>query len=86
MKLFLVTLNTAVVGIDTPAFSDVIGVFNSKEKAERARDSFAMKLATDDMPVNDCQDEFESWQDAVTIDELRMNETYFDKQLEFEVY
>ncbi|WP_461242962.1 hypothetical protein [Secundilactobacillus muriivasis] len=86
MKLFLVTMNTAVTGIDNPAYSDLIGVFNSMEKAERARDAFAMKAATAITSADDCQDEYEGFQESITIDELRMNETYFDKQLEFEVY
>ncbi|GAA3601511.1 hypothetical protein GCM10022296_01160 [Secundilactobacillus similis DSM 23365 = JCM 2765] len=86
MKLFLATMNVSIRWIDKPSASALIGIFNSREKAERARDAFAMKWARDDVPTGDCTEEYEGYQDSVTIDEVRMNETYFDRELTFEVY
>lgn len=80
MILYLVTSNY-VVG-DSASFY-TIGIYNSREKAERACDAYATNGANH-MPDVPFTEDFESVRATMHIDSLTMNETYFDRELSYD--
>lgn len=80
MILYLVTSNY-VVG-DSASFY-TIGIYNSREKAERARDAYATYSANEMLDVPFLEG-FKSVKEAMHIDSFTMNETQFDRELSYD--
>ncbi|EPI25476.1 hypothetical protein [Enterococcus faecium] len=92
MKLYLLTSNTHMESVDEFPNFEIIGVFDSLEKVQEVKQSYALELTSSilDIPISEKdyllkQDEYKATADILFIDEVELNREYRNKKLEYEL-
>ncbi|MGM0333686.1 DUF7336 domain-containing protein [Enterococcus sp. AZ050] len=92
MKLYLLMSNTHMDSVEEFPNFEIIGVFDSLEKAQEVKQSYALELASSilDIPISEKgyllkQDEYKATADILFIDEVELNHEYRNKKLEYEL-